>query len=297
MKVAFILNARDKAKHVERAAVSILKQTYSPMQIIFSDQGSTDNTRAILHKVAAGYSGPNTVYLLDCPKTEHTGMPGMNAHFNWLMDEVDADVFIQLSADDYSFPERAAKTVAAYEQFDPSMVLTGMYFSNEAGEYQGENAAPNKSGMVPYQDIFKDSVGGSCAQSWTRDFYRKINGLNGVGSQDVIMPFLAALDKGCYYVHDRLHTFVKYKDPKNTGLQGVYDAAETTAEKLQIEELCHFQITAGLYTVLMKMEEAGLRNDDAVYVLAQAMLDRNASWVNVRQKMTFERIPPIPFKV
>ena len=47
MKYAFIIPARDKEKHVRRAMRSAFKQTYADMQIVVSDQGSTDNTRKV----------------------------------------------------------------------------------------------------------------------------------------------------------------------------------------------------------------------------------------------------------
>ena len=300
MKYAFIIPARDKEKHVRRAMRSAFKQTYADMEIVVSDQGSTDNTRKVIHETAKEYSGPCKLTLLDCPITKYRGMPGLNQHLNWMVENVDADIFMCSAADDFSLPKRAERTVEAFEKHHPSMVATGMYFADEGGEigvkYGGETGYPDADGWVNFKEVFPRYIGGSTTQAWTREFYEKIGGLDGVGSPDIIMPFIACLDKGMWYVQERLHTYCRIVGAANTGLQSVLDAMPDDKAKLQIEELIHFQVTCGLYACLGKMQSAGLTTPEALQALTEPILDRNASWVNTRQKMTFEGVPPIAFK-
>jgi glycosyltransferase involved in cell wall biosynthesis len=300
VKVAFIIPARDKEKHVRRAMRSAFKQTYSNMEIVVSDQGSLDNTRKVIHEAAKEYTGPNKLTLLDCPITKYRGMPGLNQHLNWIVENVDADIFMCSAADDFSLPRRAELTVAAFEQHKPSMVATGMYFADEGTElgvkYGGESGYPTEDGWVKFEEVFPRYIGGSTTQAWTREFYEKIGGLDGVGSPDIIMPFIACLDKGMWYIQERLHTYCRIVGKENTGLQSVMDAMTTDAERLQIEEIIHFQVTCGLYACLGKMGKCELTTEAALHALTTQILDRNASWVNTRQKMTFDGVPPIAFK-
>lgn len=299
MKAAFMLNARDKAKHVEFAARSMLLQEDCILEIIFSDQGSTDGTRQILDKVAAEYHGSHIVRRLDCPPEvcASRGMPGLNAHINWVMTQTDADVILQLSADDYALPGRAAAVIKAFESHKPSMVLTGMYYVNEDCKYLAESAWPPADGWCVLEDMFSKAVGGSASQAWTHEFFDRMGGLQGVGSQDILMPFLACLDKGAYYLHERLHCYRKVVSLDNTGLEGVYHAyPEGHPTRLQLEELMHFQVMAGMYAVLGNAQRLSLMNDRATAVLANAILDRSASWCATRQNMSFAGVPPLPFK-
>ena len=80
----------------------------------------------------------------------------------------------------------------------------------------------------------------------------------------------------------------------------MYDAhPEGAPEKLQVEELIHFQVIAGHYATLRKMDKMLMDEKMAIratQAIASAILDRSASWTNVREKMSFQKLPPIPFK-
>lgn len=296
MQASFIVTARNKEKHVRRCVESVLAQSY-PCEILLSDQGSTDDTRSILHQIAGAYSGPHKVRLLDCPLLDHKGMIGMNQHINWLMGQTDAEIIIHTSADDLTHVDRALWTVRAFEQYKPSMVLTGMYFSDENLIIGGVNKHPTESGWVTPSNCVNDAVAGSTSLAWSREFFDKVGPIPGVPSCDVYLPFLATLDKGAYYVNEKLHTYVCYADEANTGLEGVHRAVKDKDEgqRLQVEELMLFQITTGYYSILARMAERGWLTEEASGVLYERILARAASWCEVRQKMAIGRIAPIAF--
>lgn len=223
-------------------------------------------------------------------------MAGLNEHLNFIHNQTDADVFISSAADDVPNIARARKTIEAFEKFDPSMVITAMWFANPDGSYHGETGHPTEDGWVKVSEVYTHFVGGSTTQAWTRNFYEKIGGLQGVGSPDMVLPFLACIDKGAYYLNERLHTYCKVVDQNNTGLEGVYAAAKDDNEKLAIEELMHFQVLAGIFTAGQKMQEANLITPEANAALVEQILDRSASWQNTRQKMTMLKVQPRMFK-
>lgn len=301
MKVCFALNNRNKVKYCPVAIGSILTQKTSiPFEVILSDQGSTDGSKEVMNEIVSKYDGPLKVRRLDMPDPNYPGMHGMNLHFDYIMENTDADVVLQLSADDYALPDRVEKVVEAFEQHNPSMVLNGMYYVDEEMKYLAESAWPDKDGWCVLEEMFAKYVGGSGAQAWTSAFYKKMQGLGGqIGSQDVVMPFLAVLDKGCYYIHKRMHCYRKVSSLDNTGLEGVLNAIPETdvAHRLQTAELIHFQVIGGLYTCLKKASLFVNPIPEKVsYTLANAILDRSASWTNVREQLSLRRIPPLPFR-
>jgi hypothetical protein len=87
MKAAYIINARDKAAHVERCVRSAFAQTGCELEIILSDQGSTDGTREILGALAAEYVGPAHRARARLPAHRRQARHGgrMNAHLAWVM--------------------------------------------------------------------------------------------------------------------------------------------------------------------------------------------------------------------
>lgn len=296
MRVCFAVPVRDKAKFLRRTVNAVLSQECSPIEILFSDQGSTDGSWEILKDIKSKYDGPHNLRIVQCPETSVRGMPGLNEHLNWIHNQTDAEVFISSAADDVPYPSRARKTIEAFERHNPSMVITGMYFAEVDGSYGGETGFPTEDGWVKVDEVYTRYVGGSTTQAWTREFYEKIGGLQGVGSPDMVLPFLACVDKGAYYLNERLHVYCRVSDPSNTGLEGVYAAAKDENEKLALEELMHFQVTAGIYTAASKMKEAGLDTQEATNALVAQIVDRAASWQNVRQRMSLLKVQPLGFK-
>lgn len=301
MKHAYALTAYNKVAYVGDAVFSMFAQKCPhPLEIILSDHGSTDGTKEELDRLAAGYGGPHKVRRLDCPLRETRGMPGLNDHLNWIMSQTDADVVSQLSADDYDLAQRMALVIEAQEKFNPSMVLGAMYTVSVDKKYKGETPFLTKDGWCVLEEMLPNYIGGSTIQTWTAEFFHKVGGLQGVGSPDVVLPFLAILHKGAYYLHTKAHCYRQVFGPKNTGLESVYHYyKEGTPERLQWEELIHFQVLTGHYTSLMKMDKLELTPElrgAAGNALAKAILDRSASWSNVRQAMSFKDIPPLAFK-
>lgn len=296
MKVCFAVPVRDKAKYLRRTVNAVLSQDCRPIEILLSDQGSRDGSWEILKDIKSRYDGPHKLRIVQCPTTEFPGMAGLNEHLNFIHNQTDADVFISSAADDVPNIARARKTIEAFEKFDPSMVITAMWFANPDGSYHGETGHPTEDGWVKVSEVYTHFVGGSTTQAWTRNFYEKIGGLQGVGSPDMVLPFLACIDKGAYYLNERLHTYCKVVDQNNTGLEGVYAAAKDDNEKLAIEELMHFQVLAGIFTAGQKMQEANLITPEANAALVEQILDRSASWQNTRQKMTMLKVQPRMFK-
>lgn len=298
--LAFMVNNKNKEKYIEVACNSILKQECEPFLAVLSDNGSTDNSKAIMDDLASKYDGPHKVLRLDVPQPqEHDGMPGLNAHIDWDMEQFDCPYVIQLSGDDYSLQGRAAKVLAAFRENEPSMVLTGQYTVDQDMNYVAETGYPLMDSWVKIEDMFPKYVGGSCSQAWTREFYYKMGGIKGcLGSSDVLMPFLSVLDKGCWFIQERLQCYRKVLGPNNTGLESIFfDIPEDDLpRRKQMEELIHFQVIVGLYEVLGKMYEAKLETRPAEEALSIAISDRAASLVRCRKDLSFMKVPPLPFK-
>jgi glycosyltransferase involved in cell wall biosynthesis len=297
-KYSLLLTARDKVRHVAVAVKSMFAQTGPPIELLLSDQGSVDGTREILDHLASTYDGPHKVRRINCPLTDVKGMPGLNAHVGWAMDQTDADVVMQLSADDYDLAQRSELTIAAFEEHNPSMVLGSLYYVDERMVYQGETIDyyPTDSWST-LEDQLKRHMGGSTCQAWTREFWNTVAPLEGVGSLDVSLPPLAVLLKGAYWLRPKMHAYRRVDSATNTGLEGVRNSyPEGSPQRDQAEELIHFQVTSGYYFVLARMTSLNLGDAAAHHSLAQAILDRNASWHHVRCKMSFDKTSPLPFK-
>jgi GT2 family glycosyltransferase len=114
-RVSVLLPARNAARTIRAALVSILRQTERDLGVVCVDDGSVDGTGAILAELAARdrriavVSGPGE---------------GIARALNRGLARCDAEVVARMDADDVARPERLARQRAALEA-DPSLVAVG----------------------------------------------------------------------------------------------------------------------------------------------------------------------------
>ena len=75
--MTFALIAYNQENFVEEAISGALSQTYQPLQIVLSDDGSTDRTFELMKRAAQEYSGPHDVVV-----NQNEENRGIGAHIN-----------------------------------------------------------------------------------------------------------------------------------------------------------------------------------------------------------------------
>lgn len=294
MRAAFILPCRNKEEYVGRCVKSILNQTYSPLEFLFSDQGSTDNTLKEIEKACDGYRGPNEIRILKCPHTEAVGMRGMNVHCNWLNQQTNADVIFAGSCDDINYPTRAERCMEVFEKYNPTTVHTAIDFVDPDGKWVGESSFPLEDRFVTGEENINHSIGGSTAMAWSREFYERVGGCHNAWGHDVYLPYLSTQDRGMYFIRESQYAYIRHSSPENLGLEGQFRAAKTEEERLQILELMHYQILSTFRAAAIKAEEMYPHWDgpDKNAILC-AIAGRGVAWADVRDQMTLRKIQPI----
>jgi glycosyltransferase involved in cell wall biosynthesis len=92
-------------KYIREAIAGALAQTYSPLEIIFSDDASPDETYSIIEEAVRDYKGPHRIVLNRNP----TNM-GIGAHVSKVWFEIAKGDWIIVSAgDDVSLPHRVER--------------------------------------------------------------------------------------------------------------------------------------------------------------------------------------------
>ena len=112
-RASLLLLAYNQERYVEAAARSCLAQESEPLEIVFSDDASSDRSHEILGAVAADYRGPHRVVV-----RRNESNLGITAHYNRLLDESCGELLITAAADDTSHRERAARLLAAWDATD-----------------------------------------------------------------------------------------------------------------------------------------------------------------------------------
>lgn len=107
--VSLVLIAYNQEHYVREAVIGALSQTYSPLEIILSDDSSTDRTFEVMAEVIQGYSGGHRLRLR---RTDAN--VGLCGHLNQIMAETSGQLIVVAAGDDVSLPHRVQSLAAAY---------------------------------------------------------------------------------------------------------------------------------------------------------------------------------------
>lgn len=113
----FVYNQRDFVRDAIRGALS---QDYENLEIVISDDCSTDDTFDIIKQEVANYSGPHKVLI-----NRNEPNLGISAHFNKVVHELCHGTYIVVAAgDDVSLPSRVSLSVGFMEHHPKMQSMT-----------------------------------------------------------------------------------------------------------------------------------------------------------------------------
>lgn len=109
--VSLILLAYNQGRFIREAVESALSQTYSPLEIILSDDCSSDRTFAIMQEISAAYTGPHTVRL----NRNETNL-GFIPHYNTACRLASGRLLVSAAGDDISLPHRVQRIIDEWQR-------------------------------------------------------------------------------------------------------------------------------------------------------------------------------------
>jgi len=145
--ISFYVIACNQQKFVSDAVAAALAQTWSPLEVVLSDDCSDDDTFAIMQKMAKDYRGPHTVVL-----NRNEKRLGVGAHINRVLQLCHGEWIVASAGDDVSRPNRVEQLFANWIADGQRAALV---YSNlvETDEYGADLHA---------RDFRKESTGNEC---------------------------------------------------------------------------------------------------------------------------------------
>jgi glycosyltransferase involved in cell wall biosynthesis len=140
-------NQRD---FVAEAFESLLAQSYAPLEILVSDDCSTDDTFEIVQARARRYQGPHSVVL---HRNERNMSPG---HFRHAWPKVRGDICLNADGDDVQHPERVAATVEALQRERVSLVSSNATLIDAKGRTKGQRLPSDRPPDVSMETLLRD---------------------------------------------------------------------------------------------------------------------------------------------
>ena len=195
-------------QHVIAAAIaSTLAQTYSPLEIVISDDASTDDTWSEIERATEAYKGPHLLVLNRNPVNL-----GIGAHLSHLVELSHGELLFVAAGDDASLPHRCERVVQAWvaAQRKPELIASALIDTDQSG--QGHSTI-QPSDLSRYRNaadwLANPPFVVGAAQAWTRRLFDKFGPLpQGVVAEDLIMVFRAIVSGGAITLDEPL---VRYR--------------------------------------------------------------------------------------
>lgn len=164
--VTFVILTFNQEDYVGEAIEAAFSQTYSPLEIVISDDASTDATSDIIRSMVGKYKGLHKIVF-----NINERNLGIGAHVNKVFQMASGHFLIIAAGDDISAADRTKLTVDRWLEKGrrPSMIYCAAEVIDADGNYVGQldTALPNisheTSTLIEHSPIKKPLLMGACA--------------------------------------------------------------------------------------------------------------------------------------
>lgn len=192
---SMLVLAYQQADTIEAAVRGALAQTYTPLEIVISDDASADGTWAAIERAVAGYAGRHRIVL-----NRNATNLGIGAHLNRMVGLSHGELLFVAAGDDVSLPQRCARVMDAWLAAGrrPDLVSSALVDLDEAGRTH-DTITPTD--LSTYRDaadwIARPPHVVGAAQAWTRRVFDRFGPMPaGTVAEDLLMVFRAIVSGG-----------------------------------------------------------------------------------------------------
>lgn len=206
VRVSMLLIAYNQAHTVRAAIEAALAQTHSPLEILVSDDASTDDTYAVMQEALRGYTGPHRVRLMRNERNL-----GIGAHVSKVALAAEGELLLVTAGDDTSHPQRAARMAELWQasgrQLD--LIACSLQDIDAEGRELSRIVPSDLSRWRSADDWLRERphvVG--AGQAWTRRLFERFGPMpQGVVAEDLVVVFRAIVSGGAITVDEPLVSY------------------------------------------------------------------------------------------
>lgn len=159
--VTFALFAYNQERFIAEAVDSALAQTWEPLEVILSDDCSSDRTFEIMREKAAAYQGPHQVVV-----RRNDPNVGIAEHVNQVVAMARGEVLVVAAGDDISAPGRCAAMADAFARAEAvSFVDTATEEIDEQGAFIRQSGVTSERRQITLDQYLSGRAGPLTAAS------------------------------------------------------------------------------------------------------------------------------------
>ena len=283
--ITFALASLNQERFVREAVEAALAQTYSPLEIILSDDHSEDDTFKIMEEMARSYRGPHRIILNQNPVRRCIG-----GHLNRIVEISSGELIVGAAGDDISLPERTQQACDLWEKSGrlATSIHSGFIQIDENGNKippryksgcpaEGRQAVEQRGEPLAYVKTLEPSIFG-CAHSFSRNLFRLFGNLpENIIHEDNALGLRSVLGGKIIYTPAPM---VKYRvhgsNVHTTRNHRIFDLATLEREEHRLRR--SFQnreiMYAGFLPDLQKASQLGLIQEERKNIIAAEALNR-----------------------
>jgi glycosyltransferase involved in cell wall biosynthesis len=206
MRVTLGLFTHNHEDFVIAALRGVLGQTYCPLQILITDDASTDRTPLLIRAEVENYQGPHEVYFCANAKNQ-----GLSVNINQHMEMATGELYVIASGDDVSYPHRIQRLVEAFCASGPDTMSLhsnartvdqngsglGLFFTTPPPLWRAESMSDARQ----FHGVWVQGA----THAWNRRVFEVFGPLPAtVNYEDWVIPFRSGLIGRIVYVDDVL---------------------------------------------------------------------------------------------
>lgn len=222
--VSYLVFGYNHERFIREALLSALAQDYEPIEIVITDDCSTDRTAGVIDDVLAGYGGPKSVTF-----TAHSVNVGFAESLNRAVARARGEILVLAAGDDISVSHRTAVLVHAFQQHPAAQCV---YSNAEVIDDLGKQLRlhypdpPPKKTVRSLEGPYTGLLGATTA--YRKDLFKIFGSLpTDVAYEDRVLPLRAAMSGEVVYLSDRL---VHYRRHGANIWNGIVHQIEELAE-------------------------------------------------------------------
>lgn len=216
MFVSYLLFAYNHERFIEEALRSALAQDYGPMEIIVTDDCSTDGTASAIERVLASCSGNKPVRLI-----KNAANIGFARSIDQAVATARGDILVMAAGDDVSLPERTMRVAEAFEDRSVQCVFSNAHVVNGAGNVERLHYAerPPEKTIARSAKPFMGLLG--AASAYRKAVFSEFAPLPaGLMHEDKVLPMRAAILGSVKYLDQPLVRYRRHADNVWHGAKG-----------------------------------------------------------------------------
>lgn len=194
VSVSFLVISYQQKDYIEEALNSALSQDYPGLQVVVSDDASTDGTWEIIQRIAVNYVGPHQIVI-----RRNDNNKGLATNFNEGVKCCSGELIVVQAGDDVSESYRVSALVKLWVNNDkaPDMLYSNVTWINHDGSVI---RVDQHNHIIPSLNEIKRGkfyIAGGMATAYTRRLFNTFGYLSpAVKTEDYVLTFRALLSGG-----------------------------------------------------------------------------------------------------